>query len=329
MATQVEVGTRFEDEIDQIRQAARLAGRQLTAMERDRIDDLIVARAAAEREWLAQSRAAYVREQRDYWVPRERAKLRAALRPSAIFLGLLGILVGSGVLLAASPSERLVQPLTILFILSGWIACLCIHEFGHALAGYLGGDRSVIGRGYLSLDPRNYTHPLLSIVMPVAFLLMGGIGLPGGAVLVERDQLRSRRWDLAVSVGGPLGTALCLLLLSTPFLLAPDAWMTEGNIFLWAALAGLVKLLAIVLILNLLPIPPLDGFRILAYWLPEHVAERAFALGWMPIFFLYMLLARGGPAAEMFWSAGDSIATLLQLPDGFAEYAIWQLSLRG
>ena len=47
-------------------------------------------------------------------------------------------------------------------------------------------------RGYLTLNPLKYTHPLLSIVLPVLFLLMGGIGLPGGAVWVDRHAIRGK-----------------------------------------------------------------------------------------------------------------------------------------
>ena len=60
---------------------------------------------------------------------------------------------------------------------------LCLHEFGHALVAYRGGDRSVRGKGYLTLDIRRYTDVGLSFVLPVLFLLLGGIPLPGGAVL--------------------------------------------------------------------------------------------------------------------------------------------------
>jgi Zn-dependent protease len=238
------------------------------------------------------------------------------------------VTVVTGYLLIASPSARMVRPLTILFLLSSWIAQVCIHEFGHALAGYLGGDRGVAARGSLNLDPRRYTNPLLSIALPVIFLLLGGIGLPGGSVYIERRALRSRKWDLLVSVGGPVGTLLCLLLAGSLFLIGGERWMSPGNIYFWAALAALVKLLAVVLILNLLPIPPLDGFNILAHWLPEEVRQRASALGWMPLLLLYFVLGRPGPVSDAFWQMGDRLTSVFNLPFGYAEYALSLLQLR-
>ena len=64
-----------------------------------------------------------------------------------------------------------------------WIFSVCLHEFGHALVAFYGGDETVKDKGYLTMNPLRYTHPVLSILMPVVFMVMGGIGLPGGASL--------------------------------------------------------------------------------------------------------------------------------------------------
>ena len=74
-----------------------------------------------------------------------------------------------------------------------WVFSVCLHEFGHALVAYYGGDYTVRDKGYLTLNPLHYTHPLYSLLLPVLFMMLGGIGLPGGAVYIERDLLRSRK----------------------------------------------------------------------------------------------------------------------------------------
>ena len=71
-----------------------------------------------------------------------------------------------------------------------WVFSVCLHEFGHALVAYRGGDYTVREKGYLTMNPLHYTDPLFSILMPLLFLAMGGIGLPGGAVYIERQLLR-------------------------------------------------------------------------------------------------------------------------------------------
>jgi Zn-dependent protease len=318
----------IEAEIEQLRLAAEATGRPLDAAEQERVNALIVERAAAWRAWDAQQRGAFARERRAHWRGHERAKLRRAVRPSAIFIGLVGVMLGSGVWLCLSPSHAWVRPLTVAFILSGWIASVCVHEFGHALAAWLGGDDSVAERGYLNLDPRRYTNPLLSVALPVLFLLMGGLGLPGGAVLVQTSWLRSRRWELLVNAAGPLGTLLCLLLAAAPSLLGGERWISAGNVYFWAALAGLTQLLVISLILNLLPIPPLDGFNILSHWLPAGTRQQAAALGFMPLLLLYVVLGMPGPLADSFWHLADTLGSLLRQPDGYGAWAISQLSLR-
>src|SRR6185295_988135 len=100
------------------------------------------------------------------------------------------------------------------FVIGGWIISVSLHEFGHALVAYWGGDKSVIYQGYLTLNPLKYTHPFLSIFMPVLFLIMGGIGLPGGAVYIDVRALRNEIMRSLTSAAGPLASILCAALLA-------------------------------------------------------------------------------------------------------------------
>ena len=92
--------------------------------------------------------------------------------------------------------------LTFVFVLIGWIFSLCLHEFSHTLVAYLGGDTTVKDKGYLTFNPLKYTHPVYSLLLPLLFLVLGGIGLPGGAVYIETWRLRSRNSISAVSARG-------------------------------------------------------------------------------------------------------------------------------
>src|SRR5271169_6830844 len=104
-----------------------------------------------------------------------------------------------------------------LLVTVGWVFSVCLHEFGHALVAYKGGDYTVREKGYLTLNPIRYTDPLYSLVMPLMFLFLGGIGLPGGAVYINDHLLRSKGWRTAVSLAGPAMNALLVLLLCIPF----------------------------------------------------------------------------------------------------------------
>src|SRR4051812_21418711 len=84
----------------------------------------------------------------------------------------------------------------------GWILSVVLHEFAHGLVASLGGDYTIRERGGLSLNPLQYVNPLLSIVLPIVFLLLGGIPLPGGMTYVRKDLLRRRAWETAVAAAG-------------------------------------------------------------------------------------------------------------------------------
>jgi hypothetical protein len=75
----------------------------------------------------------------------------------------------------------------VLLVLGGWAVALCLHEFGHAVTAYRGGDRLVRAKGYLTLDIRRYTDPVMSLLLPLVLLALGGIPPPGGAVWINQS----------------------------------------------------------------------------------------------------------------------------------------------
>lgn len=203
-----------------------------------------------------------------------------------------------------------------LFVFVGWIVSVCLHEFGHAIVAYWGGDTSVKEKGYLTLNPLKYTDVSLSLVMPLIFLLLGGIPLPGAAVYINQHQLRGRVWKSAVSLAGPAMTGLTAIALSLPFILgyAP----AQPTHWIWPALAFLALLEIAGVILNLLPVPSLDGYGILEPWLPEswqHALNRYSKYG---VFLLFGLLWFSPQANLTFWSGVMAIANTLRIPSDLA-----------
>jgi Zn-dependent protease len=252
-------------------------------------------------------------------------QLRHVLRPSPIFYGLLGLVALSGTMLGLDLPGRYSGPLTLLFIIGGWLVSLCVHECGHAIAAFLGGDHSVRDKGYLTLDPRRYTHPLLSIVLPLVFLILGGIGLPGGAVYINRAKLRNGKWEAFVSAAGPFGTLACIFLTIVPFLLPWHRWLTATNTDFWAALAYLAFVQVMSLVFNLLPIPGLDGFGIIAPGLPEGWHARTLRLGSLPLIVFYMVLWQDNPISSAFWYRIYDVADALRIPIVFVYMAMHNL----
>jgi len=228
---------------------------------------------------------------------------------SPIFLLLVTIMAGLGYLLFAGIGAP--GPLTFVFVLAGWILAVSFHEFGHALVAYLSGDESVAHMGYLTLNPLKYTHPLMSIIFPIIFLLMGGIPLPGGAVYIDRSAIR-KRWQLsAVSAAGPAATILFGLLLLSPFMFGLNEQTLRTHSAFWQALSLLAFFQIFAFVLNLIPWPGLDGFGILEPWLPPNILHYAYMLSGMGIFLFFLLFAYtpfGQWVAGSVWGITQSIS---------------------
>jgi Zn-dependent protease len=239
--------------------------------------------------------------------------LDGAVRISPVFGIPVGAMLLGGIGLWSGAAPGLTLPLTLLFVIGGWITSLCIHEFGHAFVAFLGGDRSVAAAGYLSLNPLKYIHPVLSIGLPVVFLLLGGIGIPGGAVYLNEQAIRNNRWRSLASAAGPLSNLLFAILVGWPFLVFREG-LPAGDERFWAALAFLVFVEISAVVLNLIPIPPFDGFGIIAPWLSIDLRILANRLGMLPLLVLFFLLWQGGPVSATFWNFVYSLSGQLNVP---------------
>lgn len=213
-----------------------------------------------------------------------------------MFFGLLAVTIG-GALLTLLEGEVAVKAGIFLLVLGGWAVSLCLHEFGHAIVAFRGGDHEVYFKGYLTLDPRRYTDPVLSLLLPLLLLAIGGIPLPGGAVWINHYALRSRAVESRVSLAGPFTNLALAVLLAVAVAVIP----------MWPALAAGLSFLALLqmaaFVLNMLPIPGLDGWGALEPYL-SHDARRigAKARPWAPLALFAVLIGIPG-AAGVFWDA--------------------------
>ncbi|MFD3678080.1 site-2 protease family protein [Streptomyces sp. NPDC058613] len=253
---------------------------------------------------------------------------RGERRISAVFLGIAAVMAVTGwaVWTGYSTSAGLA---VFLFVTSAWIVSLCLHEYAHARTALHGGDLSVGAKGYLTLNPLKYTHALLSIVLPVLFVILGGIGLPGGAVFIERDRIQGRWKHSLISAAGPLTNVAFAVVCTAPFWLdALDGVPLEFRF----ALAFLALLQVSAAILNFLPVPGLDGYGVIEPWLSHRVRREmaplaqfgliaVFALLWIPevnTFFFDvvrgLLSALGVPDLDTY--CGRELYTFWRDPDG-------------
>ncbi|HWU49913.1 MAG TPA: site-2 protease family protein [Asticcacaulis sp.] len=177
---------------------------------------------------------------------------------SVQFLLLLAGWLACGMALVGTPQVAALA--TFGFVLLGWIVSLCLHEYAHAVTAAAFGDDTIAAKGYLSLNPLLYFRGAGSLILPVIALVLGGIALPGGAVTIRTDLIGKPWQQSLVALAGPLTTLVCAVLA----LLAGLA--TQGPLSDAFYLLAFFELMAFVL--NILPIPGLDGFMALRPWAP-------------------------------------------------------------
>ncbi|HDP89750.1 MAG TPA: site-2 protease family protein [Thioalkalivibrio sp.] len=173
---------------------------------------------------------------------------------------------------------------------------ITLHEVAHGLAARHYGDRTAEQLGRLSLNPLRHIDPVGTVIVPlVLFALSGFIFGWAKPVPVDFRNLRNPKRDMAlVALAGPmanLGMALIWAILmklgmmlhaSTPFIGEPLMYMSAVGIFLNL----------ILMVLNLLPIPPLDGGRVLSGILPNRysaVLDRVEPFGFFILLFLLLV----------------------------------------
>lgn len=213
---------------------------------------------------------------------------------SPVFVLLAVTAVVSGYIVWTDPTSKFVIGI---FFLSCSVISVCLHEFGHAVAALNGGDWEVEKKGYLSLDPLKYSDPFLSIVMPILFMFIGGLPLPGGAVYINEGALRSKLWRVIVSAGGVIANLLGILIIAFLY----RSFSDSGSDTFWSLVSFFFLLQIAVVFLNLLPIPPLDGFGIVTPLLPtrlQNIAEHhRVTLGFFPL----LLFLIPNPVISTIW----------------------------
>jgi Zn-dependent protease len=241
--------------------------------------------------------------------------LRQSVRPSPIFLAIVAITVVGGVLawISADAMEPLAYVGVFIFVIAGWVVSLCLHEFAHAFTAWRFGDHDVEVRGYLTLNPLKYSHPLLSIGLPVLIIAIGGIGLPGGAVWVRTSWMTKRQKSLVSLAGPSTNLAFAVLLLVLTRLLGDP----EHSVF-WAGMAFLGFLQVTAFVLNMLPIPGLDGYGALEPHLsPETQRALEPVKQWGFFILLILLLAPG--LNQWFWDIVLWFFDLSEVPRGLVQ----------
>ncbi|MCA8978677.1 MAG: site-2 protease family protein [Planctomycetes bacterium] len=192
-----------------------------------------------------------------------------------------------------------------------------VHEFAHALVAHRCGDPTAYNQGRLTLDPLVHIDPFWSILVPIVTFF--SLGFPfGGAkpVPVNPFQLRHPARDMTfVAIAGPISNLmialLCMLIWKS---MVYVGGMSDDDLAV-QALALSVLLNILLAVFNMIPIPPLDGSRVLAYFLRGKTLETYEQLERFGILIIVGLLYFGA-LDQVLWPALDGTWDLLFLVTG-------------
>ena len=161
--------------------------------------------------------------------------------------------------------DQLIQTIAIAAI--PILFAITLHEAAHGYVARYFGDMTAYQQGRISLNPIRHIDPIGTVVLPLLTLALGGI-LFGWAkpVPVNFGALRNPKKDMLwVALAGPasnLFMALCWALFYKLAWMNPESYFAEP--LMEMANVG-IKINAVLLVLNLLPLPPLDGGRVVPH----------------------------------------------------------------
>ena len=179
------------------------------------------------------------------------------------------------------------------------VPAIMIHEIAHGYAALRCGDTTARDAGRLSFNPLRHVDPFMSVVLPLVLIVSGSSVIFGGAKPVPISLYRCRDPKKAywiTAIAGPASNLLQAiagaLLFHVLLRVLPDARL---SVYLLYFLLSYVVTNVVLMVFNLVPVPPLDGSRVVTVLLPRDLAWRyaqlerygmliVFALLWIPGF---------------------------------------------
>ena len=191
--------------------------------------------------------------------------------------------------------------LTTALSIIAFVPALVLHEMGHAFAAFKLGDPTAQSQGRLSFNPLRHIDPFGTVLLPL-LLAVAGMPVFGYAKPVPYNPRYfedPRKGDLIVGLAGPFANLLQALLGTlVAFIVyqaSPGIITLSGNPVLYYVMVFLIYYVQINLFLmffNLIPIPPLDGSSIFAFFLPEKYLPQYYKIQHyaFPIFMIVVIL---------------------------------------
>lgn len=189
-----------------------------------------------------------------------------------------------------------VNPTLAFAFIIGLVSAISIHEAAHAFVAYRLGDPTAKLAGRLTLNPASHLDPIGTIA-----LLLVGIGW-GRPTPFDPFNLRNIKRDSAlISFAGAASNFLLAIALSLPYIIAYFSGNLSASINqIYDLISPIVEINIILGVFNLIPVHPLDGFKVLAGLLPRDWYRDFMATERYGIFILLFLLVSGAISKILF-----------------------------
>jgi Zn-dependent protease len=204
-------------------------------------------------------------------------------------------------------SEELIARVTVVAIML--LVGFPVHEFAHALTAYRLGDGTAKLFGRLTLNPIVHFDPLGGILLAVSFIASGfGFGWAKPTPVNPSNLAGGRRGEALVAAAGPISNLVLAAAAALPlrYILATQAVAEQIPVMVIQILFYFVYINLVLMIFNLIPIPPLDGSKVLFAFLPPRLSWQ-----WRPVLeqygFILLLLV-------FFLPPGNSIGSRIITP---------------
>jgi Zn-dependent protease len=167
------------------------------------------------------------------------------------------------------------------------IYSIILHEIAHGWIAQFLGDYTAKRAGRLTLNPISHIDPFMTVLLPLVLLFIGSPFILGGAkpVPINPSNFKNYKRDIALTAAaGPITNILIAVILSL------FIHLLALNLNLYRAFTYGITINIFLAIFNLLPLPPLDGSKVIGGFLPQHLSQQWLGLEKYSLFFLVILL---------------------------------------
>lgn len=192
--------------------------------------------------------------------------------------------------------------MAIALVVALLVICLGVHEAAHAWVANQCGDSTAKDLGRITLNPIPHIDPVMTIILPTMLVLSNAGFLFGGAkpVPVAYHRLRNPLRDMMlVALAGPVSNFLLAILFALAIGIFDEFRIYDRDQMMFTILQHGVHFNLLLAAFNMLPIPPLDGSRVMAWMLPSSLRSGYVALERFGLLILVGILIMPGPGSQV------------------------------